>query len=103
MILNNTQANIFKVNGGIADNFANRPAASGSFYIFYSIDTQEIFYDNGAWVLLGRGGGGVNIYNSNGILTNNRTLDAGGYTLEFDRLSLFRTKDINSQDAGIFI
>ena len=94
MILNNTQANIFKVNGGIADNFANRPAASGSFYIFYSIDTQEIYYDNGAWILIGSGGGGVNIYNSDGTLTGNRILNANNNNLDFqniDNLNLFTT------------
>ena len=97
MILNNTQANIFKVNGGIANNFANRPAASGSFYIFYSIDTQEIYYDNGAWILIGSGGGGVNIYNSDGTLTGNRTLDGNNNLLAFNNVSSF---SVNMSDSG---
>lgn len=54
----NTQANIFKVNGGLADIFANRPAPTGSYYIFWSIDTAEIFYDDGTWIQFGGGGGG---------------------------------------------
>lgn len=54
----NTQANIFKVNGGLADIFANRPAPTGSYYIFWSTDTGEIFYDDGTWIQFGGGGGG---------------------------------------------
>lgn len=104
MILNNTQANIFKVNGGIADNFANRPAASGSFYIFYSIDTQEIYYDNGAWILIGSGGGGggVNIYNSDGTLTGNRTLSGANNDLNFADLNIFKTS-VGGNDIGLNI
>jgi len=101
MILNNTQANIFKVNGGIADNFANRPAANSSFYIFYSIDTQEIFYDNGAWVLLGSGGGGgVNIYNTDGTLTGNRTLSGANNDLTFADLNVLKTS-VGGNDIGL--
>jgi len=85
MQLDNTQANIFKVNGGIADNIANRPIAQNTFYLFYSIDTQEIFYDNGSWILIGSagGGGGANIYNTNGTLTGNRTLTGANNNLTF--------------------
>lgn len=54
----NTQANVFKVNGGIADEIANRPLPTSSFYIFWAIDTGEIFYDNGSWIQFGGGGGG---------------------------------------------
>ena len=54
----NTQSNIFKVNGGIADEIANRPLATSSFYIFWATDTGEIFYDNGSWIQFGGGGGG---------------------------------------------
>lgn len=89
MQLDNTQANIFKVNGGIADNFANRPIAQNTFYLFYSIDTQEIFYDNGNWIKLGSGGANVNIYNSNGTLTGNRTLSGANYDLTFSNLANF--------------
>lgn len=103
MILNNTQANIFKVNGGLADNFANRPAANGSFYLFYSIDTQEIYYDNGAWVLIGSsGGGGVNIYNSDGTLTGNRTLNGANFDLTFSNINSFRVQD-NLGNTGLII
>jgi hypothetical protein len=76
MILNNTQANIFKVNGGLADNFANRPLANGSFYLFYSLDTQEIYYDNGAWILISAAGGApVNIYTSDGTINGDRFIN----------------------------
>lgn len=90
MRLDNTQANIFKVNGGIADVLANRPTAQNTFYLFYSIDTQEIYYDNGTWVLIGSagGGGGTNIYNTDGTLTGNRTLSGGGNTLLFNGITL---------------
>ena len=87
----NTQANIFKVNGGLADDFANRPAATGSFYLFYSIDTAEIFYDNGNWILISASGGTpVNIYNSNGTLTSSRYLDGNNFDIEFNNLVNFR-------------
>jgi hypothetical protein len=77
MLIFNQQANIKNVNGAIADVIANRPIAQNTYYIFYSVDTQEIYYDNGNWILIGSagGGGGNNIYNSNGSLTANRTLD----------------------------
>jgi hypothetical protein len=52
----NTQANIFKVNGGIADEIANRPLATNSYYIFWATDTGEIYYDNGSWIQFGGGG-----------------------------------------------
>lgn len=101
MIVNNTQANIFKVNGGLADNFANRPAANGSFYIFYSLDTQEIYYDNGAWILIGSSaGGGVNIYNSNGTLTGNRILSGANNDLNFADLNVFKTS-VGGNDIGL--
>ena len=84
MLVFNQQANIKNVNGAIADIFANRPAPQTTYYLFYSTDTQEIFYDNGAWILLGSGGGGgVNIYNSDGILTGNRQLDGSNNSLSF--------------------
>lgn len=104
MILNNTQANIFKVNGGIANNFANRPAASGSFYIFYSIDTQEIYYDNGAWILIAGVSippPSVNIYNTDGTLTANRQLNANNlYFLYFNDLSIFRVTSNQGVNAS---
>jgi hypothetical protein len=99
MIINNTQANIFKVNGGLADIFANRPAASGSFYVFYSIDTQEIFYDSGAWILLGSGGA-VNIYNSDGTLTGNRDVFQNNRNLRFRNIGVFAAFGNN---VGFFV
>jgi hypothetical protein len=90
MLVFNQQANIKNVNGAIADIFANRPAAESTYYIFYSTDTQEIFYDNGAWILIaGTGGGGVNIYNSDGTLTGNRTLTADNFQLTFKDINVF--------------
>jgi hypothetical protein len=101
MLVFNQQANIKNVNGAIADVFSNRPAPQSTFYLFYSTDTQEIFYDNGAWILLGTGGGGVNIYNSDGTLTGNRTLDATGYNFLFNNISNLKFNNSNI-DGGYY-
>jgi hypothetical protein len=95
MQLDNTQANIFKVNGGIADILANRPTAQNTFYLFYSIDTQEIYYDNGTWVLIASagGGGGANIYNTDGTLTGNRVLTGNLNNLTFQNVTQFSTNN----------
>lgn len=93
MIFQNQQANILRVNGALADNFANRPASQGTYYIFYSLDTQEIFYDDvTGWIKLGSGGGGtpVNIYNSDGTLTGNRVLSGDFYSFDLDFNKLFK-------------
>jgi hypothetical protein len=90
MIVANQQANIKNVNGALADTLANRPAAQSTFYLFYATDTQEIYYDNGAWILLSGGGGGTNIYNSDGTLTTNRTLNGNAnFFLSFLNLAGF--------------
>ena len=92
MLVFNQQANIKNVNGAIADIFANRPAPQSTFYLFYATDTQEIYYDNGVWILLGSGGGGgTNIYNSDWTLTGNRTLSGANNNLEFADLLQFIT------------
>jgi hypothetical protein len=83
MIVANQQANIKNVNGALADTLANIPPAQSTFYLFYATDTQEIYYDNGAWILLGSGGAGTNIYNSDGTLTGNRTLSGANNDLTF--------------------
>ena len=95
MLVFNQQANIKNVNGAIADVFANRPAPQSTFYLFYSTDTQEIFYDNGAWILLGTGGGGVNIYNSNGTLTGQRTIDCNGQIIDFITARSFSAQSVD--------
>jgi hypothetical protein len=105
MILNNTQANIFKVNGGLADIFANRPAATGSFYLFYSLDSQEIFYDNGSWILIAGVSlpppPSVNIYNSDGTLTGNRQLNSNNlYFLYFNDVTNFRVTSNQGANAN---
>lgn len=65
--------------------FANRPAAGFTGRIFISTDTREIYRDTGTtWELIGSGGGSVNIYNSNGTLTGNRTVNLSGNTLYFE-------------------
>jgi hypothetical protein len=90
MIVANQQANIKNVNGALADTLANRPAAQSTFYLFYATDTQEIYYDNGAWILLGSGGGGTNIYNSDGTLTASRILNGNtNFFLSFLNLAGF--------------
>lgn len=67
-----------------SDIFANRPAFGYTGRLFISTDTLEIYRDTGtAWQLLSSGGGGTNIYNSNGTLTANRTLTNGGFSLTF--------------------
>lgn len=67
-----------------SDIFANRPAFGFTGRLFISTDTLEIYRDTGtAWQLLSSGGGGTNIYNSNGTLTANRTLTNGGFSLTF--------------------
>lgn len=67
-----------------SDIFANRPTFGYTGRLFISTDTLEIYRDTGtAWQLLSSGGGGTNIYNSNGTLTANRTLTNGGFSLTF--------------------
>jgi hypothetical protein len=103
MLVFNQQANIKNVNGAIADVFANRPAPQSTFYLFYSTDTQEIFYDNGAWILLGTGGGATNIYNSDGTLTNNRILNGDNNFLVFQNLNEFFVQATNGIGSVFYI
>lgn len=64
--------------------FANRPAAGFTGRIFISTDTREIYRDTGTtWELIGSGGASVNIYNSDGTLTGNRTVTMGNLNIEF--------------------
>jgi len=68
-----------------SDVFANRPAAGFIGRLFISTDTLEIYRDNGTtWDLISGGGGGVNIYNSNGTLTGARTMTMAGHNLVFE-------------------
>jgi hypothetical protein len=68
-----------------SDVFANRPAFGYTGRLFISTDTNEIYRDTGtAWVLISSGGGGVNIYNSNGTLTAARTVTMAAHTLTFE-------------------
>jgi hypothetical protein len=68
-----------------SDTFANRPAFGYTGRLFISTDTNEIYRDTGtAWVLISSGGGGVNIYNSDGTLTAARTVTMAGHTLTFE-------------------
>jgi len=67
-----------------SDTFANRPAFGYTGRLFISTDTNEIYRDTGtSWVLISSGGGGVNIYNSDGTLTAARTMTMAGYPLTF--------------------
>lgn len=64
---------------------ANRPAFGYTGRIFISTDTREIYRDTGtSWELIGSGVGSVNIYNSNGTLSAQRTVNLGGNDLRFD-------------------
>jgi hypothetical protein len=68
-----------------SDVFANRPAAGFIGRLFISTDTLEIYRDNGTtWALISGGGGGVNIYNSDGTLTAARTMTMANHSLTFE-------------------
>jgi hypothetical protein len=68
-----------------SDVFANRPAFGFTGRLFISTDTNEIYRDTGtSWVLISSGGGGVNIYNSNGSLTAARTVTMANHPLTFE-------------------
>ncbi|MFN9116297.1 MAG: hypothetical protein ACK5XN_40155, partial [Bacteroidota bacterium] len=68
-----------------SDVLANRPAAGFIGRLFISTDTFEIYRDNGTtWDLISSGGGGVNIYNSDGTLTGTRVMTMAGYNLTFE-------------------
>ena len=68
-----------------SDVLANRPAAGFIGRLFISTDTFEIYRDNGTtWDLISGGGGGVNIYNSNGSLTAARTMTMANHNLTFE-------------------
>jgi len=68
-----------------SDVLANRPAAGFIGRLFISTDTLEIYRDNGTtWDLISGGGGGVNIYNSDGSLTGARTMTMANNNLTFD-------------------
>jgi len=68
-----------------SDIFANRPAAGFLGRLFISTDTLEIYRDTGtAWALISSGGGGVNIYNSDGTLTAARTMTMANHSLTFE-------------------
>jgi hypothetical protein len=68
-----------------SDVLANRPAAGFIGRLFISTDTFEIYRDNGTtWDLISGGGGGVNIYNSDGSLTGARTMTMANNNLTFD-------------------
>lgn len=79
---------------------ANRPAAGFTGRIFISTDTREIYRDTGStWELIGSGAGSVNIYNSDGTLTTNRTVNIGANNLLFQGSGQFR---INSTAGDAF-
>jgi hypothetical protein len=68
-----------------SDVLANRPAAGFIGRLFISTDTFEIYRDNGTtWDLISGGGGGVNIYNSDGSLTGARTMTMANHNLTFE-------------------
>ena len=68
-----------------SDVLANRPAAGFIGRLFISTDTYEIYRDNGTtWDLISGGGGGVNIYNSDGSLTGARTMTMANHNLTFE-------------------
>lgn len=69
-----------------SDTLGARPPAGFTGRIFISIDTLEVYRDNGFnWDLIGSGGGGVNIYNSNGSLTGTRFVNMAASQLWFQQ------------------
>jgi len=59
------------------------------------LDNEVVYWDMSSWSTIGTGGSGVNIYNSDGTLTNSRTLSGGSfYNLTFNNLTGF-TVDID--------
>lgn len=75
-------------------------ANSGDYVLSYGLSSEDI-QDNDNWLKVadigetwGGGGGGVNIYNSDGTLEGDRLVDGDGYTLSFSNLSNF---EVNSQ------
>lgn len=82
-----------------SDIFANRPAFGYTGRLFISTDTLEIYRDTGtAWQLLSSGGGGVNIYNSNGSLTAARTMTMAGFSLTFSGGASAATLNVNANN-----
>jgi len=70
-----------------ADTLANRPAAQLVGRIFFRTDSPfGIYRDTGtAWDFIADSpSSAINIYNSNGTLTSNRTITQSGYTLNFN-------------------
>jgi hypothetical protein len=69
----------------LSNTLALRPAFGYRGRIFIATDTREIYRDTGtSWELISSGGGSVNIYNSDGTLTGNRTVTAGSNDLTFN-------------------
>ena len=82
-----------------SDIFANRPSFGYTGRLFISTDTLEIYRDTGtAWQLLSSGGGGVNIYNSNGSLTAARTMTMAGFSLTFSGGATAATLNVNANN-----
>lgn len=68
----------------LSNTLALRPAFGYRGRIFIATDTREIYRDTGtSWELIGSGGGSVNIYNSDGTLTGNRTVTLDNKFLYF--------------------
>jgi hypothetical protein len=103
----NVNFNILNQKGAPAvyeDSLANRPAASfaGRLFVDTDIISTGIYRDTGtSWELIAAGGGGgTNIYNSDGTLTGNRQLSGNNNNLTFSDLNVFKTT-FGSNDIGL--
>lgn len=68
----------------------------------YDLDLNEPFYYNGtAWT--GYGGTSVNIFNSDGSLTGDRSIAGGGFFVDFNAVSNFNvTSDTHTLNTGAY-
>jgi len=59
-------------------------------------------FENGVWIdcFGGSGGGGVNIYNSNGVLTGHRTVDGGGFNFSFNNAANMTFSSFDGTGGG---
>jgi len=85
-------------------NFADRGNAVDYTYgsLYSSIDTGNLAQSDGSnWIDLSSGGGGVNIYNSDGTLTGPRDVFCNSNILRFREVTLIRFDDTNNNEGFV--
>jgi hypothetical protein len=86
--------NILTLRSGYIDTSIYKPLARKS-------TTGDIVQMN-SWAQVSGGGGGTNIYNSDGTLSGNRSLSGNDlYSLEFDHLSSFRVHTVSGPELSL--